>query len=163
VLRSGKKAAIDREGKQMMFLIRSAFWLTVIVLLIPTDGEQQQKLYGMAQTAVADIRGFCVRNPETCASGQVAVDALVQKAQYGAHMVHSLANGKPVTFPPSHVAGISQQTAADKPTSHEQQMNGAMMPLPSAVPIEPTPWIDSDSQNTLSPDDLKAEWGGPNV
>ena len=64
------KAAGDSEGKQMMFLVRSAFWLVLLLVLIPTDAEQQKNMFEMAQTAVADIRGFCVRNPATCDSGQ---------------------------------------------------------------------------------------------
>ncbi|ODR96940.1 hypothetical protein AUC70_14320 [Methyloceanibacter stevinii] len=147
----------------MMFLIRSAFWLVVLILLIPTDGEQQKKIYGMAQTAVADIRSFCVRNPETCDSGQFAINVLVQKAQYGAHMVQSLVNDQTGTFAPARYPDNSQQAAANRPSAHQAPVDNSVMPVPSAVPIEPTPWIDSGSQNTLSPEDLKTEWSGPNV
>lgn len=147
----------------MMFLFRSAFWLVLLILLIPTDGEQQKKIYGMAQTAVADIRSFCVRNPETCDSGQFAINVLVQKAQYGAHMVQSLVNEQTGPFAPARYPAIGQQADANRASAHEAPANNAMMPVPSAVPIEPTPWINGDSQNTLSPEDLETEWSGPNV
>ena len=168
---SGEKnqAAIDSEGKQMMFLIRSAFWLVVLILLIPTDGAQQKKIYAMAQTAVADARNYCVRNPETCASGQYAVNALVQKAQYGAHMIQALVLDNASGFSPGQSAGVGHTVRADQPGGVSQPAanasapNNTMMPVPSAVPIEPTPWVQNDEQNTLSPRDLEAEWSGPNV
>jgi hypothetical protein len=158
----------------MMFLIRSAFWLVVLILLIPTDGEQQKKIYGMAQTAVADISGFCVRNPETCDSGQYAINVLVQKAQYGAHMVKSLVDERTGPLAPARFPARSEQASMTQPMTPsagpDAPVNGAMMPVPSAVmpvpsavPIEPTPWVNGSSQNTLSPEDLQTQWSGPNV
>lgn len=153
----------------MMFLMRSAFWLIVLILLIPTDGAQQKKIYGMAQTAVADIGSFCDRNPETCASGQFVVNALVQKVQYGARMVQALVTEQADGFGPGHAGGLNQAAATVLPAGESQpgttaaSSDSAMMPVPSAVPIEPTPWVQSDPQNTLSPRDLEEEWSGPNV
>ena len=73
----------------MMFLIRSAFWLLILVLLLPTDKDQQNKIYGTAEATVNDVAGFCDRNPQTCATGQDAFEVFVQKAQYGAQMLMS--------------------------------------------------------------------------
>ena len=56
----------------MMFLIRSAFWLMIIVLLLPTDEGQQSEVYGTAEAAVKDVANFCDRNPETCTTGKDA-------------------------------------------------------------------------------------------
>ncbi len=82
----------------MMFLIRTAFWLVVLVLLLPTDKDQQNQIYGTAQTAVSDVAGFCDRNPQTCATSQEAFAVLVQKAQYGAGMLMELVEGQTATF-----------------------------------------------------------------
>lgn len=169
----------------MMFLFRSAFWLVLLILLIPTDGEQQQKIYGMAQTAVADIGSFCERNPDTCVSGQYAIDVLVQKAQYGAHMIQALVTehsgagtpGQAPTQVPGQVptqvpspmpsaalqADAAHSATATQPAPAGRAAPSAMMPMPSAVPIEPTPWVEHDPQNTLTPEDFQAEWNGPNV
>jgi hypothetical protein len=161
---SGKrKAAGDSEGKQMMFLVRSAFWLVLLIILIPTDAEQQKKMFEMAQTAVADVRGFCVRNPATCDSGQYAVNVLVQKAQYGAQMIQDLVSPQAGPLAPSQLAGDVGQPSTDRALANESPERGALMPVPSAVPIKPTPWLQGGSQNTLSPEDLQAEWSGPNV
>ena len=133
----------------MMFLIRSAFWLLILVLLLPTDKDQQNKIYGTAEATVNDVRGFCDRNPQTCATGQDAFEVLVQKAQYGAQMLMGFVEAKSEGF-------------GDRlPDPVAMPSGGSIMPVPAAVPLEPTTW---DSQDTLSPEDRKAAaWGGPGV
>ncbi len=74
----------------MLFLMRTAFWLIIIVLLLPTDERQRSEVYGTAQAAVNDVATFCDRNPETCARGKDAFAVFVQKAQFGARMLMDL-------------------------------------------------------------------------
>ena len=71
----------------MMFLIRTAFWLMIIILLLPTDGQQQSKVYGTAEATVKDVVTFCDRNPDTCTTGRDAFEVLVHKAEFGARML----------------------------------------------------------------------------
>ena len=75
----------------MLFLIRTAFWLMIIVLLLPTDERQRSEVYGTAQAAVHDLATFCDRNPETCVKGKDAFGVLVQKLAHlndlGSHIV----------------------------------------------------------------------------
>jgi hypothetical protein len=85
-----------------MFLIRTAFWLTLILLVLPIDREEAgiaggpgalETLSAM-QTVVSDMRGFCDRNPGACATGSATVDVLRQKAVYSAGVVQGwLADG----------------------------------------------------------------------
>ncbi|MGD9866858.1 MAG: DUF5330 domain-containing protein [Hyphomicrobiales bacterium] len=70
-----------------MFLIRTAFWLTLLVMLLPTSEDQQRQVYGTAEAAVRDVKTFCVRNPEVCVNGKTALDTFGQKAEFGARMV----------------------------------------------------------------------------
>ena len=78
----------------MLFLIRAAFWLMIIVLLLPTDDKQRSEVYGTAQAAVNDVTSFCDRNPETCARGKDAFAVFVQKAEFGARMLMDLIQNK---------------------------------------------------------------------
>ncbi len=71
----------------MMFLIRMAFWLMILVLLLPTDEKQQTDVYGTAQAAVKDVSGFCGRNPGVCEKGKDAFSVFVHKAEFGAQML----------------------------------------------------------------------------
>ena len=148
----------------MMFLLRSAFWLVVLILLIPTDDAQQKQIYGTAQSAMNDLSSFCDRNPQTCASGQDAFNTLVRKAQYGADMIMALVEQHSGSFDATHSAAValpSNQAAQSAPVAIPS--NDSIMPVPSAVPLEPMPWEQSTSQSTLSPQDLETNWGGPSI
>ncbi|HUU24723.1 MAG TPA: DUF5330 domain-containing protein [Methyloceanibacter sp.] len=138
----------------MMFLIRTAFWLLVLVLLVPTDKDQQSQIYGTAQAAMNDVVGFCERNPQTCATSQDAFTVLVQKAQYGAQMVMGLVEGQTETL---------ANTLPDPIAPVAMTGDGGVMPVPAAVPLEPATWGGTATQDTLSPDDREAAWGGPGI
>lgn len=132
----------------MMFLIRTAFWLLILVLLIPTDKDQQNKIYGTAEATVNDVASFCDRNPQTCATGHDAFEVLVQKAQYGAQMIMGFVEAK------------TNGMGDGLPNPVAMPDGGSVMPVPAAVPLEPTTW---GSQDTLSPEDREAPWGGSGV
>jgi hypothetical protein len=68
-----------------MFLIRTAFWLTLIILLL------QRAVYGTAEAAVNDVRTFCTRNPDVCEKSRDAFDVFTQKAKFGAQMLMDFA------------------------------------------------------------------------
>ncbi|TCT04160.1 hypothetical protein EDC22_11636 [Tepidamorphus gemmatus] len=83
-----------------MFLIRTAFWLTLVILLIPVSGHDGSSgeaagpeispvdAFEAARHTVSDLAGFCDRNPDTCRTGSAVVRVLGQKAQAGALMVY---------------------------------------------------------------------------
>jgi len=125
----------------MLFLVRTAFWLMIIVLLLPTDEQQRNEVYGTAQAAVHDVATFCDRNPETCAKGKDAFAVFVQKAQFGARMLIDLINGdtNAETMPSSEVPPLFEPANYDASTSQG---------------------IDA-SQDTLRPEDREEAWMGP--
>jgi len=139
----------DKEGKAMLFLLRTAFWLMIIVLLLPTDERQRSEVYGTAQAAVHDLATFCDRNPETCAKGKDAFGVLVQKAQFGARMLIDLING-------TKSAGEGEGgTGLQDPEQYPEQNSG------TNFPYEPSRLGSDGSQDTLNPDDRDEAWGGP--
>ena len=123
----------------MLFLIRTAFWLMIIVLLLPTDAQQQSEVYGTAQAAVKDVATFCDRNPETCARGKDAFDVFVQKAQFGARMLMGLING---------------QHRGRRRGRHRELRDAAACSSRRAS-------TSSASQDTLNPEDREEAWSGP--
>lgn len=85
----------------MLFLIRTAFWLSVVVLLIPgspqTNDEAPRvtlfEAVAAAGTAVADMSGFCDRNPDVCTTGNAALHVFADKVRNGTHMIYSFFDG----------------------------------------------------------------------
>ena len=129
----------------MLFLIRAAFWLMIIVLLLPTDDKQRSEVYGTAQAAVNDVTGFCDRNPETCARGKDAFAVFVQKAEFGARMLMDLIQNK---------AGGGGRAAS---FSAAQEMPSS----DAAAFAKPIRFDMSASKDTLNPEDREEAWSGP--
>ena len=78
-----------------MFLLRSAFWLTIVIMLIPADpqtGEAPRitvvNALMAAQATVADLGGFCGRNPDVCVTGSAAIDVFAEKAGDGVDLIY---------------------------------------------------------------------------
>lgn len=133
----------------MMFLIRAAFWLMIIVLLLPTDEDQRNKVYGTAEAAVRDLATFCDRNPDTCTTGRDAFQVLVHKAEFGARMLMGFIKEQ------SGGEAVSGDAAWNESASDEPALSE-----PRSTPIAPASW-DHGSQDTLNPEDREAAWGGP--
>jgi len=122
----------------MRFLLKLAFWLTIVVLLMPSDRAQQgapspQVGAGEAVSAtgavVADMRQFCLRQPDACAVGSQALVEFGHKAHAGAKMLYDFLGEK----------------VGREPARETEQVAGVRKP----------------SQNTLTPADLAMPWRGP--
>ncbi|MDJ0931808.1 DUF5330 domain-containing protein [Breoghania sp.] len=81
----------------MFFLLRTAFWLSLVIMLIPTDdmtGDQDQthlsalQALGAAQQTYVDMIRFCERNTVACETGGAALDVFSAKACTGARMIY---------------------------------------------------------------------------
>jgi hypothetical protein len=118
-----------------MFIIRSAFWIALIIALIPSDPSQQAKMYQTASYAVHRAATFCDRNVAVCDSAHVYWGLFKEKAAVGARMLGDLVNER-LTAPP----------AADR--------------APQVGPREMTPVLERSvpSSETLRPTDRAPEW-----
>jgi hypothetical protein len=80
----------------MFFLLRMAFWLCVVCVLLPsgsktTTPESQigaSEAVTLAGAAVSDVRGFCERQPDACVTGGKVAVALGHKAEAGARTLY---------------------------------------------------------------------------
>lgn len=122
-----------------MFLIRTAFWLTLIILLLPTNEEQQRQIYGTAEAAVNDVRSFCTRNPDVCAKSRAAFDTFTEKAKFGANMLVDV------------IAGQEADETRQAGAAEEGQR------VPASLDAAP------DSRNTLTAEDMQPAWNGPSA
>jgi Family of unknown function (DUF5330) len=80
----------------MFFLLRIAFWLAVVCILLPSGTKSTSpearidasEAVTLAGAAVSDVRGFCERQPDACVTGGKVMVALGQKAEAGARTIY---------------------------------------------------------------------------
>jgi hypothetical protein len=127
----------------MFFLLRMAFWLGLVLVLLPREKTpESEKLpqvgaseaVSAATAAVSDMTQFCKRQPAACEVGGQAATVIGHRAQEGARKLYQI---------------ITDKRASDKTGSIGGQYADA---APSATA----------PRDTLTPDDLRVEWrGGP--
>lgn len=78
----------------MGFIIRSVFWLSLVLLLVPIggNGAHNEDMVGpldaffAARGAVSDLAGMCDRKPDVCEVGKSAIHTIGVRAREGARM-----------------------------------------------------------------------------
>jgi hypothetical protein len=127
----------------MFFLLRMAFWLGLVLVLLPRDKTPEtakapqigaSEAISAATAAVSDMTQFCKRQPAACEVGGQAATAIGQRAQGGARKLYEIITEKRA---PDHTGSIDGGTDAD-PSSD-----------------------DTARHDTLTPDDLVARWHVP--
>ena len=81
----------------MFFLLRVAFWLGLVLVLLPTDKTPESdklpqvgaaEAVSAATMAVSDLTQFCARQPQACVIGGQAATVIGHRAQSGAKKVY---------------------------------------------------------------------------
>ena len=83
-------------GRVMFFLLRMAFWLAVVCVLLPSGTKTTSpdanidatQAVTLASAAVSDARRFCDRQPDACAVGGKVAVALGHKTEAGARTIY---------------------------------------------------------------------------
>jgi hypothetical protein len=138
------------KGKVMRFLLRVAFWLSVVILLVPAAPSDRTatpqigatEAVSAASAAVSDMRQFCTRQPETCTVGAQAVAQFGRKAEAAARMLYEFLNER---FGAEH-AGTMATTTPAAPHASERPTAA------SSARLQP---------GTLTPADIGPTWRGP--
>ncbi len=141
------------KGHTIMFLIRMAFWLVIIIMLLPTNRDQQSEIVGTAEATVKDVSSFCVRNPNVCDKGQDAFQVFMEKAQFGYQMLSGLIQNRPET----QLASDNGQPLAMDPVDMHQGLPGPAHTQMNQQPVT----FQGSSENTLKPADLQPAWRAP--
>jgi hypothetical protein len=138
------------DAGPMFFLLRIAFWLSVVLILLPSGSVQHvqppsnvdaSEAISAASATVADMRGFCTRQPDACLVGSQVAVSLGYRAQAGAKMLYDFLTEKLAR----HDAGSVVHTGSITKTAQEKSTQ------------------DRASQNTLIPADLTTPWRGPQM
>lgn len=81
----------------MFFLIRTAFWFSLVLLIMPFGGtgggnEAVSPIQAMfaAREAVSDMSGICERKPDVCEIGKSAFQTIGVRARESARIAYEL-------------------------------------------------------------------------
>jgi Family of unknown function (DUF5330) len=141
-LRDRNKIERDGRGREMFFLLRMAFWLGLVLVLLPREKTPESdklpqlgasEAASAASAAVSDMSQFCKRQPAACEVGGQAATVIGQRAQAGARKLYQIITDKRAS---DHTGSIGGVENAD------------------------TALVDAAPRDTLTPDDLQAEWRG---
>ena len=126
----------------MFFLLRLAFWLGLVLVLLPRDRTPESaklpqvgasEAVSAASAAVSDMSQFCKRQPAACEVGGQAATILTHRAQDGARKLYQIITDK------------------------RSDRTGSIGKVADAAPAQIA------SRDTLTPDDLLAEWREPSA
>lgn len=126
----------------MFFLLRLAFWVGLVLVLLPRDKTPESdkapqlkasEAVSAATAAVSDMSQFCKRQPAACEVGGQAATMIGHRAQGGARKLYQIITDK---RPPDHTGSIGATGKADAA-------------LAEVV-----------SRDTLTADDMQIEWRG---
>ncbi len=74
-----------------MIIIRTFFWVSLVVLLLPVGNNGQSNVMGAAKHALNDMDNFCSRNIDVCNIGTETWKSLKYKAAYSFDVVANIA------------------------------------------------------------------------
>jgi len=129
----------------MFFLLRMAFWLGLVLVLLPRDKTPESdklpqigasEAVSAATAAVSDMTQFCKRQPAACEVGGQAATVIGQRAKDGAQKLYKI---------------ITDKKAPDtdkKAPDHTGSIGGADE-------------TEVNARDTLTPDDMTVEWQVP--
>jgi hypothetical protein len=136
----------------MSFLLRMAFWLGLVLVLLPrekTPESDKAPQIGAAEAAsaagaaISDVSQFCKRQPAACEVGGQAATAIGQRAQDGARQLYKIITDKKPDQP-----GVQPNIPAKKP-DHTSSIDAEAV-VPAASPAD-----------ALTDDDMAIEWRLP--
>ena len=142
-----RSSATSRKGDGvfMFFLLRMAFWIGLVLVLLPRDHTPEAEkaapqvgasdAISAATAAASDMSQFCKRQPAACEVGGNAAAFIGERAKEGARKVYQIITEKK----PDHTGSIGE--------GGDQEQGAVVMAKP----------------DTLTQDDLAVDWQSPDA
>ena len=136
----------------MFFLLRLAFWIGLVLVLLPRDKTPDSdrtpqlnasEAVSAATAAISDMGQFCKRQPTACEVGGQAANVIGQRAQGGARKLYQIITDKP-----------DKAEKSDKPDKRAPDHTG------SIGGMDPEVAQSEVAHDTLTPEDTQIEWQG---
>lgn len=125
-----------------MFFIRTVFWLSLVILLLPVSGNNTGNILGAAKHAFNGTDQFCHRNIDVCNISQEAWKSFKYKAAYSFEKLSKLAKDFKAEATQSY-SPVYRAKPDDWPTASLEKVNTKQKDL---------------SANTLTGEDLEPAW-----
>jgi hypothetical protein len=112
----------------MFFLLRMAFWLGLVLVLLPRNTTpESEKLpqigaseaVSAATAAVSDMGQFCKRQPAACEVGGQAATVIGQRAQDGARQLYKIIADKKSPDHTNSIGSVDAEAAATDASPRE--------------------------------------------
>lgn len=137
----------------MWFLIKSAFWFAIVLMLLPladpsTDATPATgprvsigATVDAATSALDDLTGICRRRPDVCKTGGETLTALGVQARDGARIAYRFLDNRFGQHAPDKVMTGTVQpaapVAAPQPQPQPAAITAAAVPVPTPAPVRP--------------------------
>src|SRR5467141_4871092 len=112
---------MDDRGREMFFLLRMAFWLGLVLGLLPLEKAPESdkspqvgasEAVSAATAAVSDMSQFCKRQPAACDVGGQAATVIGQRAQEGARKLYQIITDKRASDHTGSIGGVEDAEAS---------------------------------------------------
>src|SRR5215813_1528676 len=153
----------------MFFLLRMAFWLGLVLVLLPREKTpESEKLPQIsvsdavqaATAAVSDMSQFCKRQPQACEVGGQAATVIGVRAQDGARKIYrSVTDKKPDEKKADEKKGDDKK-GDDKKSESDKKAPDHTGSIGVAANDDPA-LSEMAPRDTLTADDLAANWQLP--
>ncbi len=95
-------------------MLRLAFWLAVVVFLLPSDPQQQARLHSIVMSALGRVNTYCDPSDRTCgAAGGELWFTFVKKAEFGLRLIGDIVGG-----------GGGRSSPDEPPARQDRRWNG---------------------------------------
>jgi len=153
-----------RRDRKMFFLLRMAFWLGLVLVLLPREKTpESEKLPQIsvgeavqaATAAVFDMGQFCKRQPQACEVGGQAATVIGVRAEDGARKIY-----RSITDKKSDDNKADDRKVDDKKSAIDKKSPDHTGSIGVVDNDDPT-LADAAPRDTLTPDDLAMDWRLP--
>jgi hypothetical protein len=166
------------RGREMFFLLRMAFWLGLVLVLLPrAKTPESEKLPQIsvgdavqaATAAVSDMSQFCKRQPAACEVGGQAATVIGVRAQDGARKIYQTITDKKASDGEKKADGEKKGEGETKSVEGDRKPPQATKKAPdhtgSISGYEETDPVLAESvpHDTLTQRDLALEWRLPST
>ncbi len=158
-----------RKGN-LMGILRTAFWLSAIIILLPAGNDNEPgggkppqaaqvspgQVVVAATSTASDMSEFCERQPGVCKTGSAMMGLFEAKAKNGVSLIYNWATETNVISPAKANGAYMEANLA---TSGSPDLTRLIANISNEKGVKSDK--NYGSKNTLEPKDLIPEWSAP--